>query len=186
MRLFAPLALALLVACGGEEATTTEAAPEPAPAPAPAPEPAPEAEPEPAEFDAAAAFTTTCATCHGEGGAGDGVAGAALDPKPANFTDAAFHAERDDAAIAKAIKEGGPAVGKSPLMAPFGAQFDDSQIDGLVAHVRSFNPDGGGDAGAEGGDAPAEGEAAPAPGGDAPADGPAKGGKGGKAGKAGG
>ena len=181
MRLFAPLALALLVACGGEEAsTTTEAAPEPAPAPAA--EPAPE--PEPAAFDAASAYGTSCGSCHGEGGAGDGVAGAALDPKPANFTDPAFHAERDDATIAKAIKEGGPAVGKSPLMAPFGASFDDSQIDQLVAHIRGFNPDGGGDAPA--GDAPAA-DGPPAPGGDAPADGgPAKGGKGGKAGKAGG
>ena len=31
-------------------------------------------------------FKTTCATCHGEKGMGDGVAGAALNPKPRNFT----------------------------------------------------------------------------------------------------
>ncbi len=31
-------------------------------------------------------YTTTCASCHGESGQGDGVAGAALNPKPRNFT----------------------------------------------------------------------------------------------------
>ncbi|GEM_PF-678606 len=197
MRLFIPLALALLTACGGEEAATTTA---PAPAPEPAAEPAPEPEvasAEPAAFDAAGAFASTCASCHGEAGAGDGVAGAALDPKPANFTDAAFHAERDDAQIAKVIKEGGAAVGKSPLMAPFGGSFDDAQIEQLVAHVRTFNPDAeplatppegmpegkgmpatGGDA--PGGDAPAADAPAGDGGGGAPAGGAEKGSKGGK------
>jgi mono/diheme cytochrome c family protein len=33
-----------------------------------------------------ALFTTTCVSCHGADGKGDGVAGAALNPKPRNFT----------------------------------------------------------------------------------------------------
>ncbi len=33
-------------------------------------------------------FTTTCASCHGEAGQGDGVAGASMNPKPRNFTSA--------------------------------------------------------------------------------------------------
>ena len=33
-------------------------------------------------------FNTTCASCHGTGGKGDGVAAASLNPKPRNFTNA--------------------------------------------------------------------------------------------------
>jgi len=42
----------------------------------------------PAGIDAAAGkevFTTNCESCHGSTGVGDGEAGAALDPKPANL-----------------------------------------------------------------------------------------------------
>ena len=42
----------------------------------------------PAGADAAAGaevFNVNCASCHGAGGLGDGVAGEALDPKPANL-----------------------------------------------------------------------------------------------------
>ena len=128
------LALTLLVGCGGSE---------PAPAPkveAPKPPPPPKKE-APKEFDAAKAFTTVCATCHGPGGKGDGPAGAALDPKPASFADAEFWTDdRTDEHLAKVIKEGGASVGKSPLMAPWGAQYDDEQIKKLVAHVKSFKP----------------------------------------------
>ena len=133
------LAVAFLVGCGGSE---------PAPAPAPPPKadvaakPPPAPEP-PKEFDAAAAFNTVCATCHGAKGLGDGPAGAALDPKPASFANAAFWTdERTDEHLHKVIKEGGPAVGKSPLMAPWGAQYDDEQITKLVEHVKSFKPAG--------------------------------------------
>lgn len=128
-----------LVACGGEEPAP---APEPSAEPAPKPEPAPAPEPEPVAFDAAAAFTTTCGPCHGAAGAGDGPAGAALSPPAANFTDAAFWTdERTDEHLAKAIKEGGAAVGKSPLMAPFGNQYDDAQIAAMVDHIKTFKPE---------------------------------------------
>ena len=130
------LAISLaLVACGGEE----KPAPKPeAPVAAPTPPPEP---PKPVAFNAEETFVATCSPCHGTGGKGDGPAGAALDPKPANFTDAAFWATRDEAHVAKVIKEGGPSVGKSPLMAPFGGQFNDEQIAQLAAYVHgSFGP----------------------------------------------
>lgn len=38
------------------------------------------------------AFVTNCATCHGDKGAGDGPAAAALNPKPRNFVTDAFKA----------------------------------------------------------------------------------------------
>jgi cytochrome c553 len=120
-----------LVACGGGEpaaeapATTPEAA---APAPAPA------------AFDAAGTFNTVCATCHGAGGLGDGPAGLALDPRPASFADAEFWETRDDEMIFTAIKEGGAAIGRSPLMVGWGASFSDEQISELVEHVKSLGP----------------------------------------------
>ena len=89
-------------------------------------------------FDAATAFKTTCGPCHGETGAGDGAAAATLDPKPASFVDPEFHKTRDRAHITKVIKEGGAAVGKSPIMASFSAQFSDEEIGKLADHVISL------------------------------------------------
>jgi mono/diheme cytochrome c family protein len=146
-----------LVACGGGADAPAPEAPAPAAEPAPTAEAAPEAEapeveaeaPEAAaaagdavaaasDFDAAGAYAATCASCHGPAGAGDGPAGAALPQKPANFADAAFWSKYDDARVSKAIKEGGLAVGGSPLMAPFGALYDDGQIAALVALLKTF------------------------------------------------
>tara|TARA_B100000029_G_scaffold432516_1_gene444761 strand:+ start:1334 stop:1693 length:360 start_codon:yes stop_codon:yes gene_type:complete len=88
--------------------------------------------------DAAATYKTYCSSCHGETGKGDGAASAALDPKPANFADAAFWKGKDDAYLTKVIKEGGTAVGKSPLMAAWGAVLKDDQIAGIVALMKTF------------------------------------------------
>lgn len=85
-------------------------------------------------------FETVCVACHGVQGDGAGPAGLVLQPKPANFTDGAFWASRNRALIVKAISEGGPAVGKSPLMAPFGAQFSPEQIGALADYVMGFAP----------------------------------------------
>ena len=73
---------AAIAACGGgqdaaeaPEETTETAAPAAEEAPAPA-------------VDGGAVFATNCATCHGEGGAGDGLAAMGLEPPPADLTDA--------------------------------------------------------------------------------------------------
>lgn len=128
----------MLTACSGGE-PTPEPTPEPAPEAAPeAPKEAPEVA-DASDFDAKGKYDTTCAPCHGATGGGDGPAGAALSPKPANFADAAFWAERDDAIVKKAINEGGAAVGKSPIMAPFANSFEnDAQVDALIEHMKSF------------------------------------------------
>ncbi len=86
------------------------------------------------------AFARTCAPCHGTGGAGDGPEAASLDPTPANFTDAAFWETRDEAHVAKVLREGGPSVGRSALMPSFGAQFDDAAAADLARYVRSLGP----------------------------------------------
>lgn len=92
-------------------------------------------------FVAATTFVSTCGACHGAEGRGDGAAAAALDPTPANFSDASFWETRDAEHIANVIEGGGPSVGKSALMPAFGAQFDAEQIQALVEHVMSFAPE---------------------------------------------
>ena len=86
----------------------------------------------------AESFAQVCAVCHGVGGAGDGVAAAGLPVKPANFTNTAFWAERTDESVFKAIKEGGAAIGKSPLMAPYKGSLSDEQIKGIVSYLRTL------------------------------------------------
>lgn len=80
-----------------------------------------------------------CATCHGDTGAGDGPASAALNPKPRNFTDKSIMEKIPDEEIFKAIKDGGAAVGKSPLMIAWGPVLgDDQKIHDVAAFVRSL------------------------------------------------
>ncbi|GBF50803.1 lipoprotein [Leptospira ryugenii] len=100
------IALALfLVACGDKpkEAAPTETA---APAVAQDPEIAKGEE----------IFLQNCASCHGEKGAGDGAAAAALNPKPRNFKAPANEWKNGNtvAAITKTLNEG---IKGSPMVA---------------------------------------------------------------------
>ncbi len=92
----------------------------------------------PQASSAAENYKGVCAACHGDKGDGNGAAAVALNPKPANFSDPAFWQTRDKAHIEKVIREGGPAVGKSPLMAPFGARFSAQEISALADYLRTF------------------------------------------------
>ena len=82
-------------------------------------------------------FTTTCATCHGTEGKGDGVASAALDPKPRNLSDSEYVSTLSDEHLFKIIKEGGVSVGKSPLMPAWGSMLSDDKIWDVIAYLRS-------------------------------------------------
>lgn len=85
-------------------------------------------------------YKTMCASCHGETGKGDGAASAALNPKPANFQDAARSASVTDEYIYKMIKDGGAANGKSPLMIAWGPSLGDAKVRDVAAYVRSLAP----------------------------------------------
>lgn len=54
------------------------------------------------------AFATSCAACHGEKGAGDGPAAAALNPKPRNFAKDKFKQGTKPEEIFKTIAAGVP------------------------------------------------------------------------------
>jgi len=92
--------------------------------------------------DGASLYRTYCSTCHGETGRGDGPAAVSLDPRPADFADPKFWETRDDAAVRKVVKEGGAAVGKSPLMAAWGKVLNEAQVEAVIARIKSFRPPG--------------------------------------------
>jgi caa(3)-type oxidase subunit IV len=93
-----------------------------------------------AAFDARSAFTTTCASCHGADGNGDGPAAAALVPGPARFSDPAFWAARRgrDADLVKAIRDGGASVGRSASMPAWGSLFNEEQARALVVYLKTL------------------------------------------------
>ena len=133
------LAAALPLACGDAGTPGKEPAPTDQP-PVPAPQPPP---PKPAEAGDPVArgaehYQLYCATCHGAKGGGDGPLSATLDPKPAAHNDGNYMNALTDEHLTKVIKEGGPAVGKSPLMAPWGGALNDDQLKDVVAFIRSL------------------------------------------------
>ena len=82
-------------------------------------------------------FNQICASCHGESGAGDGVAAAALDPKPRDLSDGAYVSTLTDEHLFKVIKEGGASVGKAPLMPAWGGVLSDDKIWDVIAYIRT-------------------------------------------------
>lgn len=82
-------------------------------------------------------YEKSCSNCHGPGGKGDGPASKMLKPPAADFATALKG--KADADIAKTIKEGGKAVGKSPLMPAFGGKLTDDQIKSLVGYVKGLS-----------------------------------------------
>jgi mono/diheme cytochrome c family protein len=143
----AAMAMGLLLACGsGEERPSAEPRSAPnempvatTPTPA-APEPVEAVEPA-GPGDAArgeSKYAALCASCHGPRGCGGGPLAASLDPTPAKHCDGNYMNGLSDAHLARVIEQGGPAVGKSPLMAPWGGILSDAQIRDVIAYMRSL------------------------------------------------
>ena len=84
-------------------------------------------------------FNTRCAPCHGTSGKGDGPGAAALNPKPRDYSDAAWQKSVTDDQLRKTIVMGGAAVGKSPIM-PGSPDLEAKPdvVNGLVKIVRGF------------------------------------------------
>jgi mono/diheme cytochrome c family protein len=84
-------------------------------------------------------FQSRCAPCHGETGKGDGASASALNPKPRNFSDAAWQQGIKDDDIRKVIVKGGAAVGKSSMMpAAPDLESNTALVDGLVGVIRNM------------------------------------------------
>lgn len=89
--------------------------------------------------DAKKVYEFYCAQCHGVNGDGKGInVGKDFATDPRNFTNGADMSKRTDDDIKTVIKDGGPAISKSPLMPPWGATISAADVDGLLAYIRKF------------------------------------------------
>ena len=61
-----------------------------------------------------------------------------LVPKPAKHSDGRYMNALSDAHLYKVISEGGAAVGKSSMMAPWGMSLEDEDIQGVIVFIRSL------------------------------------------------
>ncbi len=77
--------------------------------------------------------------CHGPSGKGDGPQAATLNPKPRDLSTKDWQKSVSDAQIRTVILQGGPALGKSPLM-PANPDLADKPavLDELTKLVRAY------------------------------------------------
>lgn len=81
-------------------------------------------------------YSTTCASCHGDMGKGDGVAGASLNPKPRNFTEMTGWKNGPSITMMyKTLQEGVPNTG----MPSFSNLSPEDRLN-IIMYVRTFNP----------------------------------------------
>lgn len=82
-------------------------------------------------------FNTNCSSCHGATGLGDGIAAAALNPKPRNFKTEAFKFGNTPDAIFATIAKGSP--GTAMIGWP---QLADNERWGLAYYILSLRGEG--------------------------------------------
>ena len=76
-------------------------------------------------------YATYCAVCHGDKGKGDGIAGAALTPKPMDFTSEVFANQSDGSVFWKLSN------GRTP-MASYESSLSEEQRWQLVNYLRTL------------------------------------------------
>ena len=81
-------------------------------------------------------YQANCATCHGASGVGDGIAGASLDPRPANIASFSKMPMASDSYLYWTIAEGGAPV--QSAMPAFKAQLKKQQIWQIITYLRSL------------------------------------------------
>lgn len=79
-------------------------------------------------------YAYNCALCHGDAGMGNGAAGAALNPKPTDFTDAALMSKKKADELFKAVTKGVPNTG----MAPYEKMLSEQDRRDVVAYIITF------------------------------------------------
>lgn len=82
-------------------------------------------------------YQQRCSPCHGPDGKANIPTAQALNPKPRDHTDGAYMNQLSTDHLTKVIKQGGAAVGKSPIMPP-SADLNDQQLRDVVAFVRTL------------------------------------------------
>lgn len=82
-------------------------------------------------------YQQRCAPCHGPDGKANTPTAQALNPKPRDHTDGSYMNKLSQDHLLKIIKQGGTAVGKSPIMPPQ-ADLNEQQIQDVITFVRSL------------------------------------------------
>lgn len=89
-------------------------------------------------------YTTNCIACHGPTGKGDGPVGAALNPRPRDFSKGEFKFDANgdgkpgtDSDLKMVVQKGAAAFGGSALMAPWG-HLPEKDIEDVIAFIRSL------------------------------------------------
>ena len=83
-------------------------------------------------------YDANCAGCHGATGKGDGVAAAAINPKPQDHTNGKLMNALTDKYLFDIIKDGGKAMQKAALMPAANKKLTDQDIWDMVAYIRSL------------------------------------------------
>jgi mono/diheme cytochrome c family protein len=81
-------------------------------------------------------FAQYCATCHGDGGNGDGQNASNLNPPVPDLTTSKNLA--DIAYIRRVIAEGSAAAGRSPLSPPWGRSLSPQEIEYVTLYCRAL------------------------------------------------
>jgi mono/diheme cytochrome c family protein len=87
-----------------------------------------------AVFRGGLVFSNYCVTCHGMNADGNGRAARLYNPRPANLR----VSDKNDAYILSIIRMGGPAMGRSEFMPPWGAELTEEQMNDLTGYLRSI------------------------------------------------
>jgi len=77
-------------------------------------------------------YRANCQACHGERADGKGVAAAALDPAPTDFTKPEYWMNKTDRMVASAIRVGSPGTSMMGF-----SNLSSEEIDDLVAFLRT-------------------------------------------------
>src|SRR2546422_11536353 len=83
-----------------------------------------------------ALFATHCATCHGEGGRGDGASASGFATRPSDLADGRLMNGLPDEFLVSVITHGGPPPGLAPPMPPSDPTLRAGQIRPLVPFLR--------------------------------------------------
>jgi mono/diheme cytochrome c family protein len=81
-------------------------------------------------------FDRYCATCHGDGGQGDGQNASNLNPPVPDLTISKNLA--DAGYVRRVISEGSAAVGRSPLSPPWGRNLSPQEIEYVALYCRAL------------------------------------------------
>ncbi len=79
-----------------------------------------------------------CVLCHGQTGEADGFNSFTLNTQPAKHADATVMATLSDTQIQMVIRDGGPALERSPEMPPWGGVLTNQEISDLTDYVRTL------------------------------------------------